>query len=50
MGHDNFASRNWKAGIGGAVQYRHTKSLAVRFDVATSQDGQRMYFSVSRGF
>jgi hypothetical protein len=50
MGHNNFASRNWKAGIGGAVQYRHTKSLAVRFDVATSQDGQRTYFSVSRGF
>ena len=50
MGHDNFASRNWKAGIGGAVQYRHTKSLVVRFDVATSQDGQRTYFSVSRGF
>jgi outer membrane protein assembly factor BamA len=50
LGHDNFASRNWRAGIGGAVQYRHTKSLAVRFDVATSQDGQRFYFSVSRGF
>jgi outer membrane protein assembly factor BamA len=50
MGHNNFALRNWKASIGGAVQYRHTQSLAVRFDVATSQDGQRMYFSVSRGF
>jgi hypothetical protein len=50
MGHDNFASRNWRAGIGGAVQYRHTKSLAVRFDVATSQDGRHIYFSVSRGF
>jgi hypothetical protein len=37
-------------GIGGAIQYRHTKSLAVRFDVATSQDGQRIYLSVSRGF
>lgn len=50
MEHNKFASRNWKAGIGGAVQYRHTKSLAVRFDVATSQDDERMYFSVSRGF
>jgi hypothetical protein len=50
MRQNNFASRNWKAGIGGAVQYRHTKSLAVRLDVATSQDGQRMYISVSRGF
>jgi hypothetical protein len=49
-GNDNFASRNWKAGIGGGVQYRHTKSLVVRFDVATSQDGPRMYFSISRGF
>ena len=26
------------------------KSLAVRFDVATSQDGEHAYFSVSRGF
>jgi hypothetical protein len=50
MDHNNFTSRNWRAGIGGAVQYRHTKSLAVRFDAATSQDGQRTYFSVSRGF
>jgi hypothetical protein len=50
MGHDNFSSRNWKAGIGGAVQYRHTKSLAVRFDAATSQDGPHIYLSVSRGF
>jgi hypothetical protein len=50
MGQNNFASRNWKAGIGGAIQYRHSKSLAVRFDVATSQDGQHIYLSVSRGF
>jgi hypothetical protein len=50
VGNDSFASRNWKAGIGGAIQYRHTKSLAVRFDVAASQDGQRTYISVSRGF
>jgi outer membrane protein assembly factor BamA len=50
MGHDSFASRNWRAGVGGAVQFRYTKSLVVRFDVATSQDGQHTYFSVSRGF
>jgi outer membrane protein assembly factor BamA len=50
MGQNDFTSRNWKAGIGGAVQYRHIESLAVRFDVATSQEGQHLYFSVSRGF
>lgn len=50
IGHDSFASRNWKAGVGGGIQYRHTKSLAVRFDAATSQDGLRTYVSVSRGF
>jgi outer membrane protein assembly factor BamA len=50
LDHNNFASRNWKAGIGGGIEYRHTKSLAVRFDVATSQDGQNSYVSVSRGF
>lgn len=50
LGNDNFASRNWRAGIGGGVQYRHTKGLVIRFDVATSQDGLRTYVSVSRGF
>lgn len=50
LGNANFASRNWKAGIGGGVQYRHTKSLVVRFDVASSQDGPRTYISISRGF
>jgi hypothetical protein len=49
LGNDSFAARNWKAGIGGGIQYRHTKSLVVRFDLATSQDGPRTYFSVSRG-
>jgi outer membrane protein assembly factor BamA len=50
LANDLFASRNWKAGIGGGVQYRHTKSLVVRIDAAHSQDGTRAYFSVSRGF
>jgi outer membrane protein assembly factor BamA len=50
MSHNYFANRNWKAGTGGGIQYRHTKSLTVRIDAATSQDGQRIYFSASRGF
>lgn len=50
MSPNYFANRNWKAGVGGGIQYRHTKSLTVRFDVATSQDGERIYFSASRGF
>jgi outer membrane protein assembly factor BamA len=50
MSHNYFANRNWKAGIGGGIQYRHTKSLTVRIDVATSADGERIYFSASRGF
>jgi len=50
LGNDKFASRNWKAGIGGGVQYRHTKLLVVRIDLATSQDGPRAYISISRGF
>jgi hypothetical protein len=49
-GNAGFGSRNWKAGIGGGIQYRHTKSLVVRLDVATSQDGTRPYISISRGF
>jgi len=50
MSHNSFANRDWKAGAGGGIQYRHSKSLTVRFDVATSQDGQRVYVSASRGF
>ena len=50
LGNDTFSSRNWKAGSGGGIQYRHTKSLAVRLDIATSQDGLRTYFAISRGF
>ncbi|HWO02695.1 MAG TPA: hypothetical protein VNS63_25870, partial [Blastocatellia bacterium] len=50
LANDTFSSRNWKAGIGGGVQYRHTKNLVVRVDVAGSQDGTRAYFSISRGF
>jgi hypothetical protein len=50
LSNNHFASRNWKAGVGGGIQYRHTKSLVVRLDIATSQDGTRPYFSISRGF
>jgi len=50
LGNANFASRKWKAGVGGGIQYRHTRSLVVRFDVAASQDGPRTYISISRGF
>jgi hypothetical protein len=46
----NFASRNWKVGVGSAIQYRRNKSLTIRFDLACSQDRTLAYFSFSRGF
>jgi outer membrane protein assembly factor BamA len=50
MSPSSLTNRAWKTSMGGAIQYRHTKSLTVRFDAATSQDGQSLYISASRGF
>lgn len=46
----DFDSRNWRAGIGGGVQYRYSKSLAARVEIGHSNERNLIYFSVSRGF
>jgi len=45
-----FSSRNWHAGWGGGVQYRHSRSVAVRLEAGRSPEGTVLYFSLSRGF
>lgn len=45
-----FDSQNWRFAIGGGVQYRRSKSLAVRIEVGHSNEANRVFFSVSRGF
>jgi len=45
-----FRSSNWRTGVGGGLQYRHSRSLAARIEVGRSQEGTRIYTSISRGF
>jgi outer membrane protein assembly factor BamA len=45
-----FRSSNWRSGVGGGVQYRHSRSLGGRFEMGRSNEGIRFYASMSRGF
>jgi outer membrane protein assembly factor BamA len=45
-----FSSRNWHAGWGGGVQYRHSRSVAIRLEAGRSPEGTVLYLSLSRGF
>jgi hypothetical protein len=45
-----FDSRNWRAGIGGGIEYRYSKSLAGRIDFGHSNERNLLYYSISRGF
>jgi len=49
VNHD-FDGRNWRAGIGGGVQYRYSKGLVARVEIGHSSERNLIYFSVSRGF
>jgi outer membrane protein assembly factor BamA len=45
-----FSSRNWHAGWGGGVQYRHSRRVAARLEAGRSPEGTVLYVSLSRGF
>ena len=47
---ERFDSRNWRASMGGGIQYRHSESLAARLDFGHSNEANKVYFSVTRGF
>ncbi|MDX2031068.1 MAG: BamA/TamA family outer membrane protein [Blastocatellia bacterium] len=47
---DPFQSENWRIGVGGGAQYRFNRSTAVRFELASTNERNHFYFSVSRGF
>jgi hypothetical protein len=51
-GDDNqdFGSRIWYSGLGGGLQYRHSRQLAVRVEIGRSHESARIYWSLSRGF
>jgi len=46
--HYSFSS--WHSGVGGGVQYRHSQSFAARLEAARSNEGMKIYASISRGF
>jgi hypothetical protein len=46
----DFRSRNWRSGLGGGLQYRHSPSLAARVEVGHSDENVLVYLSMSRGF
>jgi hypothetical protein len=50
LANQSFASSNWRSGVGGGLQYRHSRALAVRLEVGRSNKGTVIYASMSRGF
>lgn len=47
---DKFSDKNWRFGTGFGVQYRYNKALAVRLDYAHTNEANKIYFSLTRGF
>ncbi len=50
LANQHMNSSNWRSGAGGGVQYRHSPSLAARLELGRSNEGVRMYISMTRGF
>jgi hypothetical protein len=46
----DFRSRNWRSGLGGGLQYRHSPSLGARVEAGRSDENVLVYLSMSRGF
>ena len=45
-----FSSRNWESGVGGGLQYRHSRSVGARIEAGRSRERVAIYASLSRGF
>ncbi len=45
-----FHARDWRSGLGGGVQYRHSRALAVRVEMSRSPERSSLYASLTRGF
>jgi outer membrane protein assembly factor BamA len=50
LDNQDFSSRNWHSGLGGGLQYRHSRNLAARVEVGRSHEHNLIYWSLSRGF
>jgi len=45
-----FSSSKWRTGVGGGLQYRHSHAFAARLEAGRSNEGTKIYLSISRGF
>ena len=45
-----FDRANWRASVGGGLQYRYSSRLAGRIEVGHSHERNLIYFSITRGF
>jgi hypothetical protein len=45
-----FSFSSWHSGVGGGIQYRHSTAFAARLEAARSNEGIKIYASISRGF
>ena len=50
LANKDFSSSNYRAGMGGGLQYRYSHAFAARIEVGHSHERTLIYFSVSRGF
>ena len=50
LANQEFDSKNWRASVGGGVQYRYSKSLAGRIEIGHSHERNLIYASITRGF
>lgn len=47
---DDFLPRRWHSGLGGGLQYRHSRAIAARIEASRSRERVAVYASLSRGF
>lgn len=50
LANQDFNSRNWRASVGGGVQYRYSRGLAARVEIGHSHERNLIYMSLTRGF
>jgi hypothetical protein len=50
LANQQLSSSRWRSGVGGGLQYRHSRGLAARLEAGRSNEGARIYASMSRGF
>jgi len=50
LANQSFKSSQWRTGVGGGLEYRHTGGIAVRAEVGHSKEGTLIYTSLARGF